>query len=345
MKGCDLRPRALTPGLSLGPLGVSTGTTRWDFPEQIVDDGQILRGLRRAIELGASFVDTSDAHGDGHAERLVGKVLREYRHYGVHAISKVGRLRGSAPHPYAGPRVRHQLEQTLENLYREDLAVYVLDSYDFGPGDMYLGPVVAQMHAMRDLEQIGAIGLRGPTSADSVHQIRRFLWLVEEIQPDVVWAQANGLLPAAVLEEGESLSEFTARKGLGLVVASPLGHGMLVGQRNRRALDALCGQGVCPEAAAAVVEGGLRELAGLFGSGHGTLAPLLLRSSLQQAPHALVAVGVAEEHLIEQCFDALPGSLSQDEVDQIDAVFARMRLSLQMLAGRPVMHERVGGLG
>ncbi|MFM9540089.1 aldo/keto reductase [Streptomyces turgidiscabies] len=345
MTGSDLRLRTLSSGLNLAPLGISTGTTRWGFPPQLVDDGHMLRGLRRAIELGVSFVDTADAHGEGHAERLIGKVLREYRHHAVHVISKVGRLRGSAPHPYAGPRVRHQLEQTLENLYQEDLAVYVLDSYDFGPGDRYLGPVIAQMRAMRDAGQIQAIGLRGPTSIASHQQIRRFLWLVKEIQPDVVWAQVNGLLPAAVLDEGESLSEFTARKGVGLVVASPLAHGVLVGQSNRRELDTLCGHGVCPEAAAAVIEGGLRELAGRFGSGRGTLARLVLQARLQQSPHAVVAVGVAEEHLVDECFDSLPGSLAEADLLHIEDVFARIRLGLQELTGGYVFRERVGGAG
>ncbi|MDH6522376.1 aldo/keto reductase [Streptomyces sp. SAI-090] len=345
MKDCDLHPRILTAGLSLTPLGISTGTARWDFPRSIADDGPILRGLRRAIELGAKFVDTSDAHGDGHAERLIGKVLREYRHHGVRVISKVGRLRGSAPHAYAGPRVRHQLEQTLENLYQEDLAVYVLDSHDFGPGDQYLSPVVAQMHALRDFGQIGAIGLRGPTSAASPQQIQRFLWLAEEIQPDVVWAQVNGLLPPVVLEGGETLSEFTARKGMGLVVGSPLAHGLLAGRRNRRALEALCGSGHCPEAAAAVVDEGLRELAGRFGGGHGTLARLVLRASLQRSPHAVVAVGVEEERFVDECFSSLTGSLAEDDLTHIDDVFGRIRLGLQEMAGPRVIHERVGGIG
>ncbi|MFF7644106.1 aldo/keto reductase [Streptomyces canus] len=340
MKGCTLNTRSLAAGLSLKPLGVSTGTSRWDFPRQPIDDGVIVRGLRRAIELGASFVDTADAHGEGHAERLIGKVLREYRNAEVHVISKVGQLRGSAPHPYAGPRVRHQLEQTLENLHQEDLALYVLDSYDFGPGDRYLGPVIEQMHALRDLGDIRAIGLRGPTSAASLDELRRFHLLAEEVQPDAIWAQVSGLLPAAVLEGGESLIEFTVRKGMGLVIASPLEHGVLAGRRTRRALTRLCSEGICPEEAFAVVEGALRELAVRFGGGRDTLAGLILRMSLQQAPHAVVTVGVAEEHLVDECF-ALPGELVEDDLLYIDHTYSRIRIGLQALtAGLP---ERVGG--
>jgi aryl-alcohol dehydrogenase-like predicted oxidoreductase len=291
-------------------------------------------------------VDTADAQGDGHAERLIGKVLREFKDREIHVVGKVGRLRGSAAHPYAGPRVRHQLEQTLENLYQEDLAVYVLDSYDFGPGDRYLGPVVAQMRAMRDLGQIQAIGLRGPTSADSPMWARRFLQLFEEIEPDIVWAQVNGLLPAAVLDSGENLCEFTARQGAGLVLASPLAHGLLAGDRNPRALAALCDGSPCPGAAAAIVERGLRELTDRFGREPGTLVRLALRARLQQSPHAVVAVGVADERLVEQCFGCLFGLLTEDQLGHIDDVFTRIRLGLRDLAGGYSRSEvSVGGAG
>lgn len=44
MRGSDLRPRTLSSGLNVAPLGISTGTTRWEFPYRNIDDGQIVRG-------------------------------------------------------------------------------------------------------------------------------------------------------------------------------------------------------------------------------------------------------------------------------------------------------------
>jgi aryl-alcohol dehydrogenase-like predicted oxidoreductase len=40
------------------------------------DDESVL-ALRRAIELGVNFIDTALAYGDGHSEKLVGRVVRE----------------------------------------------------------------------------------------------------------------------------------------------------------------------------------------------------------------------------------------------------------------------------
>ncbi len=41
------------------------------------EDEESLRALRRAIELGVNFIDTALAYGEGHSERLVGKIVRE----------------------------------------------------------------------------------------------------------------------------------------------------------------------------------------------------------------------------------------------------------------------------
>lgn len=42
-------------------------------------DDESLSAVRRAIELGLNFIDTALAYGEGHSERLVGKVVREAR--------------------------------------------------------------------------------------------------------------------------------------------------------------------------------------------------------------------------------------------------------------------------
>lgn len=41
------------------------------------NDDESVRALHRAIELGLNFIDTALAYGDGHSEKLVGRVVRE----------------------------------------------------------------------------------------------------------------------------------------------------------------------------------------------------------------------------------------------------------------------------
>jgi aryl-alcohol dehydrogenase-like predicted oxidoreductase len=44
------------------------------------NDDESTRALRRAMELGYNFIDTALAYGDGHSEKLVGKIIRDAPH-------------------------------------------------------------------------------------------------------------------------------------------------------------------------------------------------------------------------------------------------------------------------
>lgn len=41
-------------------------------------DDDAATAVRRALELGITFVDTAYAYGDGHGERLIGQVVRDH---------------------------------------------------------------------------------------------------------------------------------------------------------------------------------------------------------------------------------------------------------------------------
>jgi aryl-alcohol dehydrogenase-like predicted oxidoreductase len=74
-------------GLAVSELGYGAwgiGQTMWIG----ASDDESLRALRRAIELGVTFVDTALGYGNGHSERLVGEVVRGVPET-VHVASKV----------------------------------------------------------------------------------------------------------------------------------------------------------------------------------------------------------------------------------------------------------------
>ncbi|MFF2227018.1 aldo/keto reductase [Streptomyces globisporus] len=326
----DLPLRRVSADLLLPPLGIGTGTSRWSSHPNQTDDAKLLTGLRCAVENGVGFIDTADSLWQGHAERLVGKVLKESRGHSVQVASTVGRVRGSAPHPYAGPRVRHQLEQTLENLYLPELAAYILESYDFGIGDRYLGPVIEQMHALRDIGHIRAIGLRGPDASASKRSKDRFLDLFEQILPDVVWTQASGLFPLPDLGNGEDLGTFATRRGVGLLIASPLAHGVLAG-------GPLRGEG--PATGREVehsgeIARGLAALTDRFGPSAEALLRVALRYVLREAQNAVVVVGVGDARQVARYFSCLGRPLNAADVEMIEEVFGAMRESVRPLHDR-----------
>jgi aryl-alcohol dehydrogenase-like predicted oxidoreductase len=328
----DLTRRRIAQRLLLSPLGVSTGTSRWASTAVRPDDAQLLDGLRGAVESGVELIDTADSHLYGHAERLVGKVLKENPGHTVRVSSTVGRVRGSAPHPYAGPRVRHQLEQTLENLYLDELAVYTLESYDFGSGDRYLYPVTEQLRLLRALGLIRAIGLRGPNGRSSACCVRRFVELFDQIRPDVVWTQASILIPLVDVGGGEDLAAFTARRGAGLLIASPLANGILAGRRpETERLTASPARAPSP-----AIAHGLAALSDRFGPSDDALLRVALRFILHQAKNAAVVVGVGDRHQVGRYFSCLGRPLSPTDLVAIEEALRCVRRTMSPTANRAV---------
>jgi aryl-alcohol dehydrogenase-like predicted oxidoreductase len=74
-------------GLEVSEIGYGAwgiGGAQWGG----ADDDESIQALHRAIDLGLNFVDTALAYGEGHSERLVGRVVRE-RPETVHVATKV----------------------------------------------------------------------------------------------------------------------------------------------------------------------------------------------------------------------------------------------------------------
>lgn len=317
MTDLDITSRHLGQGLSVHPLGVNLGAVGLPGSHtREEDDGPFLDGLRRAVELGANLLDTADSYGAGRAERMLGRLLREYPNRTFVTSSKVGKIRGSAPHAYADRHIHHQLQQTLENLYVEELDLYTLDSWDFGPQDRYLGPAIDQMHTLREVGAIKAIGMRAPhtpagaTAAERAAWAERFLYLFRLIRPNVIWARCNALTPVITLE-GDDLFKFTARHGVGLILSAPGALGL------RTALT---------PADVEKVPGGLESLCAHFGDAPGALTRLAILAGVQRAGHCATVITFTSGDQLEESFRSLSGPvLTTVELRLLDDAYARVR--------------------
>ena len=338
-----LVPRHLGRGLWAHPLGVNTGSVGLADERDSgtsATDGYLLDGLRRAVELGANLLDTSDSYGAGRAERMLERILREFRNEDLVVSSKVGRIRGSAPHAYADRNIHRQFQQTRDNLYVDEVDIYTLDSWDFGPQDRYLGGAIDQVRTLQQLGDIKAIGMRGPyihygaTTAERTACAERFLYLFRLIKPDVIWTRFNALTPVISLE-GEDLFGFTARHGVGVILAAPLAHGLLTGKTLPSAmprlgpLDAATSTRALAPQALEAIDAGLRTLRDHFGNAPGALTRLALRSCLQKADHGAAVVGFTREDQITENFRCLGPPLTSTELALVDEVYAQIRTGIE----------------
>src|SRR6202049_79094 len=97
------------------------------------DDAESVATIRRALDLGGNFLDTSASYGNGHNHRLIGEAIRGRRHDAV-IHSKSGSPRDGGPDAVRGggdPRyLRQTCEQSLKNLGIEALDVFCMSRVD-----------------------------------------------------------------------------------------------------------------------------------------------------------------------------------------------------------------------
>lgn len=345
----DLTPRHLAPGLSVKPLAMGCwpiGGPTINQGRQVgwspVEDHVALDGLRASLEQGADLFHVADVFGHGRSERLLGQALKQTSSVGVRIAGTAGYVHGTAPHPYAVPHLRHQVEQSLVNLGVASLDLLLLHTLDFGPGCRYMEDALVQLDALRETGLVRAVGIRGPHrhagSQQDLHgTTRAFLHAFALVNPDTVWSRASPLSPP-VLIEGEDIVGFTARHGASLILTEPLAQGLLTGKHHplapplfqpgdhRRHMNWYQNPGL------RIITDGLLPLRERFGEQPSDLIRVALRHSLQQPDHTVVVAGFTSAAQVQDLF-RLGEPLTDDELLFAAGVYERIREQLDESGG------------
>jgi aryl-alcohol dehydrogenase-like predicted oxidoreductase len=194
-------------------LGCATMTPFYGEP----DPKSAIGTIRRAIELGVDFLDTSDAYGSGRNEELIGQAIDGRRREYVIA-SKFGNLRRPDGTPTADGRpeyVKTACERSLRRLRSEFVDLYYIHRVDPAV------PIEDTVGAMSELVREGKV---------------RFLGLSEAGAQTIRRAHLTHPMSAVQIEyslwtrdvETEILG-LCRELGIGFVAYSPLGRGFLTG--------------------------------------------------------------------------------------------------------------------
>jgi aryl-alcohol dehydrogenase-like predicted oxidoreductase len=212
-------------GIEVGEVGIGT----WELSGDVwgpKDDDVSMAALRAGLEAGANFVDTAADYGDGHVERLVGRLLSEgvARHRLV--ISTKVRPRNGvwAPPPetpmsdcFPAAWIRSECEESLRRLGTDHVDVLFLHTWSRSWGhhdDWY-----EAMAALRDEGMIRAIGIS--VSDDGVGDANV---PIARGQVDVIQC-----VHSVFQQEPEvTLYPLAERFGVGIVARSPFSSGALV---------------------------------------------------------------------------------------------------------------------
>lgn len=286
-----------------------------------VDEAEITRAIKVAIDSGVHHFDNADVYGNGRAERMLAKSFSDL---GLNSndfviATKVGHHKGTAHHAYEPAHIRHQCEQSLINLKREYVDVYYFHHGNFGEDDVYLDDAV---HVVNRLVQEGKIRVKG-LSAYNEDDFER---LSPKIQPSVFqsWAHA---LDYKFVQPGSRVSNLMAKDGITFVAFSPLAQGRLLDKYdpknppefepgdNRKDKATFSGE------ALASLKPKLEQIKEKFGHTTEDLASVALRFILSMPSVSCVIPGFRNERQVKCNLAATNQAFSQEELDFISSVY------------------------
>lgn len=198
-----------------------TGNGVWGDPK---DPDEAVRVLRRAVELGVTFIDTADSYGPVVAEQLIKKALHPYADDLVIA-TKAGLTRPGPGdwRPVGRPEyLRQQVELSLRNLGLERIDLHQLHRID---PQVPLADQVGTLKELQDEGKIRHIGL----SEVSVEQL-------QEAQQSATIVSVQNLFNLSD-RSAEPLLDHAEAKGIAFIPWFPLATGEL--SRPGGPLDAL----------------------------------------------------------------------------------------------------------
>lgn len=219
-----------TTGLQITRVGFGAwaiGGGGWEFGWGPQDDDQSIAAVHRALELGVNWIDTAAAYGFGRSEEVVGRALHGVaeRPYVFTKCSLVEGPDRSVVHDLSRDSVLREAEASLKRLGIDAIDLYQVH-WPIPESQIEEG-----WSALAELKEQGLVRHIGVSNFD-VDQLRR----VQRIAPVETLQPPYSLVAREV--EGEILP-FAEREGVGVIVYSPMGSGLLTGRMTRERLAAM----------------------------------------------------------------------------------------------------------
>ncbi|GGV72150.1 aldo/keto reductase [Streptomyces massasporeus] len=311
--------------LAVGAVGLGCMPMSWAYSASRRRGDESLRAVHRALDLGASLLDTADMYGPFTNELLLGRALKE-RRSDAFVSTKVGLLVGDQ-HIVANGRpgyVKRACDASLRRLQTD-----VIDLYQLHRADPEV-PVEETWGAMAELVQAGkvralglcAVGARaGRRSGARLHDgTIRQLERVQQVFPvSAVEAELSVWSPEAL----ETLLPWCRTRGVGFLAAMPLGNGFLTGRlRPGAGFEADDPRARHPRFTAEMMAANQPVVAGLrrVARRHGTdVTPgqVALAWVLAQGPHVVPVPGAKQERWVTENTAATAVRLTPDDLKEI----------------------------
>jgi len=210
--------------IGFGAWALGGGGYDWGWGTQ--DDEDSIAAIHHALGLGVNWIDTAAQYGFGHSEEVVGRALAGLAER-PYVFTKGGQPEGPGRTTIRSLRrdsLRREVEGSLSRLGLDAIDLYQI--HWPVPGEIEEG-----WSALVDFRDEGLVRHIG-VSNFSVEQLRRIGQIapVETLQPQY------SLVAREVEDE---ILPYAERAGIGVIVYSPMGSGLLTGAMTRERIASL----------------------------------------------------------------------------------------------------------
>jgi aryl-alcohol dehydrogenase-like predicted oxidoreductase len=212
-------------GLEISRVGFGAwalGGSNYDWGWGTQDDDESVAAIHHALDLGVNWIDTAAQYGFGHSEEVVGRAVQSYSGERPHVFTKGGQPEGpnrSTLQSLRRDSLRREVEGSLSRLGVDAIDLYQIH-WPIPDEEIEEG-----WTTLAELKDEGLVHHIGVSNFD-VEQLRRAQAIapVETLQPPY------SLIDRDVETE---ILPFAEREGIGVIVYSPMGSGMLTGAMTR----------------------------------------------------------------------------------------------------------------
>jgi len=202
------------------------GGGNWEYAWGPQDDGEAIAAIRRAIDNGMNWIDTAAVYGLGHSEELVGKALKGMSKK-PYIFTKCGLVwddNRNVSRNLKAESIRAECEASLRRLNIDAIDLYQVH----WPDDADLEEAWEMMETLRSEGKVRYIGVSN--------------YSIEQMSKSMKIAPVSSLQPPYSLLNREYEKEvlpFCQENGMGVIVYSPMGSGLLTGAMTRERIAAM----------------------------------------------------------------------------------------------------------
>lgn len=300
-------------------LGMMTyGSNTWR--DWVLSEEDSRPFVRRALDLGINFFDTSDMYSRGVSEEVLGRALRDFTQRDQVVIAtKVFFPMGDGPND-GGLSRKHILEAVEASLRR--LGTDYIDLYQIHRWD-YNTPIEETLEALHDVVRAGKVRYIGASSMRA-YQFIKSLYLADLRRWTRFVSMQNHYNLIYREEERETLP-LCREEGIAVLPWSPLARGFLTGTRRRGRRDASVRERTDDYAHHLYYRDGdydvVEKVVEVAGNRGVTPAQVALAWLLHQPGVTAPIIGASKMKHLDEAVAALEVQLTPEEIQELEAPY------------------------